>query len=143
MGLGNSLFWPTAQAFVQEIVNENEYFSANSLLSASYQVGSILGAGIGGFIVHFFSPISALWINGFAYLISGIFIGIAPFKRSTKSSIRENIIKSLSKGFSFLKKRKDVLFVGLSFDFQCHNYTNNKHGFLVINCFSDVRSNGH
>lgn len=53
MGLGNSLFWPTAQAFVQEIVNENEYFSANSLLSASYQVGSILGAGIGGFIVHF------------------------------------------------------------------------------------------
>ena len=114
MGLGNSLFWPTAQAFVQEIVNENEYFSANSLLSASYQVGSILGAGIGGFIVHFFSPISALWINGFAYLISGIFIGIAPFKRSTKSSIRENIIKSLSKGFSFLKERKDVLFVGLT-----------------------------
>jgi MFS transporter, DHA3 family, macrolide efflux protein len=114
MGLGNSLFWPTAQAFVQEIVNENEYFSANALLSASYQVGSILGAGIGGFIVHFFSPISALWINGFAYLISAIFIGVAPFKRSKKSAIRETIFESLSKGFSFLIKRKDVLFVGLT-----------------------------
>ena len=64
--------------------------------------------------MQFFSPISALWINGFAYLISGIFIGIAPFKKSTKSATRENLIKSLSKGFSFLKKRKDVLFVGLT-----------------------------
>ena len=35
MGLGNSLFWPTAQAFVQEIVEEEEYFNANKLLSAS------------------------------------------------------------------------------------------------------------
>ena len=38
MGLGNALFWPTAQAFVQEIVDDKEYFDANKLLSASYQV---------------------------------------------------------------------------------------------------------
>ena len=114
MGLGNSLFWPTAQAFVQEIVDEKEYFSANALLSASYQVGSILGAGIGGFIVHYYNPIFALWINAFAYLISAIFIGLAPFKRSIKSVTKENILKSLSKGFSFLKDRKDVLFLGLT-----------------------------
>ena len=59
MGLGNSLFWPTAQAFVQEIVDEKDYFDANKLLSASYQVGSILGASLGGFIVHLFDPIIA------------------------------------------------------------------------------------
>ena len=29
MGLGNSLFWPTAQAFVQEIVEEKEYFESD------------------------------------------------------------------------------------------------------------------
>mgnify|MGYP003984236707 FL=1 len=50
MGLCNSLFWPTAHAFVQELVEQKDYFSANALLSASYQVGSILGAGVGGFI---------------------------------------------------------------------------------------------
>ena len=49
VGLGNSLFWPTAQAFVQELVEEKDYFNANKLLSASYQFGSILGAGVGGF----------------------------------------------------------------------------------------------
>ena len=56
MGIGNSLFWSTSQAFTQEIVSEKEYFDANKLLSASYQIGSILGAGAGGFIVHFYNP---------------------------------------------------------------------------------------
>ena len=34
MGLGNSLFWPTAQAFVQELVDDRDYFSANALLDS-------------------------------------------------------------------------------------------------------------
>ena len=67
MGLGNSLFWPTAQAFVQELVDDKEYFSANALLSASYQVGSLIGAGAGGFIVHFYGPIVALHFNVIAH----------------------------------------------------------------------------
>ena len=81
MGLGNSLFWPTAQAFVQELVSEKDYFDANKLLSASYQVGSILGAGFGGLVVHAYSPIVALWINIVTYFVSAIFISLAPFKR--------------------------------------------------------------
>ena len=114
MGLGNSLFWPTAQAFVQEIVDKNEYFSANALLSASYQVGSILGAGIGGILVHIYNPIFVLWINTLAYIISAIFIGFAPFKNSLKEISKENILDSLSRGFLFLKKKKDILFIGFT-----------------------------
>ncbi len=114
MGLGNSLFWPTAQAFVQEISLEKEYFSANALLSASYQVGSILGAGIGGIIVHIYNPVLALWINALAYIISAIFIGLAPFKSLKVSSKENGIISALSKGFSFLNERKDVLFLGFT-----------------------------
>ena len=114
MGLGNSLFWPTAQAFVQEISLEKEYFAANALLSASYQVGSILGAGIGGIIVHVYNPVLALWINALAYIISAIFIALAPFKSSKVSSKERSIISALSKGFSFLNERKDVLFLGFT-----------------------------
>ncbi len=114
MGLGNSLFWPTAQAFVQEISLENEYFAANALLSASYQVGSILGAGIGGIIVHVYNPVLALWINAFAYIISAIFIGLAPFKSSKVSLKERGVLSALSKGFSFLNERKDVLFLGFT-----------------------------
>ena len=60
MGIGNSLFWPTAQAFVQQLVEPDEYFNANALLSASYQTGSILGAGLGGLVVHYFGVNTAL-----------------------------------------------------------------------------------
>ena len=114
MGLGNSLFWPTAQAFVQEISLEKEYFAANALLSASYQVGSILGAGIGGIIVHVYNPVLALWMNALAYIISAIFIGFAPFKSSKVSPKERGIYSALSKGFSFLNERKDVLFLGFT-----------------------------
>ena len=114
MGLGNSLFWPTAQAFVQELILEKDYFDANKLLSASYQVGSILGAGIGGLIVHTFSPVAALWINILTYLVSAMFISLAPFKRKKVNTKDNSLYDSIMKGFSYLKKRTDVLILGLT-----------------------------
>jgi len=114
MGLGNSLFWPTAQAFVQELVTEDEYFSANALLSASYQVGSILGSGLGGIIVYLFDPVFALSINAIAYFISAIFIYSAPFKRRLIPDTNETIKRSLLKGFNFLNEKRIVLVLGLT-----------------------------
>ena len=114
MGLGNSLFWPTAQAFVQELVSEKDYFDANKLLSASYQVGSILGAGIGGLIVHAFSPVAALWINILTYLVSAMFISLAPFKRKKVNTEDNSLYDSIMKGFLYLKRRADVLILGLT-----------------------------
>ena len=114
MGLGNSLFWPTAQAFVQELVSDKDYFNANKLLSASYQVGSILGAGIGGVIVHIYNPIIALWVNIITYFFSAIFISLAPFQRKKSTIEEKSLYKSMIKGFSYLKGRSDVLILGLT-----------------------------
>ena len=114
MGLSNSLFWPTAQAFVQELVDEEDYFPANALLSASYQVGSLIGAGAGGFIVHIYGPIAALYFNAFAYLISGLLISLAPFSNNNINKNSEGLITALSKGFLFLKDKIGVLFLGLT-----------------------------
>ncbi|MFL2983618.1 MAG: MFS transporter [Candidatus Neomarinimicrobiota bacterium] len=112
MGLGNSLFWPTAQAFVQEIVAEEDYFDANKLLSASYQVGSILGASLGGFIVHLFNPLIALWFNVIAYFISGILIALAPFTHQSNKKDNSNLFQSLIVGFKFLKRKLNILTLG-------------------------------
>ena len=114
MGVGNSLFWPTAQAFVQELVDDKEYFNANKLLSASYQFGSIIGAGLGGFIVHIYDPIVALWINSFTYLVSGILIGLAPFNYLPNKQKKENLFSALKQGFLFLRNKIDILFLGLT-----------------------------
>ena len=112
MGLGNSLFWPTAQAFVQELVDNKEYFSANALLSASYQVGSLIGAGAGGFIVHFYGPISALYLNVFAYIVSGILISLAPLERKNTFQGSESLIEELSKSVLTITLSKEVFLKG-------------------------------
>lgn len=114
MGLGNSLFWPTAQAFVQELVSKQDYFNANKLLSASYQVGSIIGAGLGGFVVHLYDPVTALWINVLCYFVSGILIGLAPFQQKKQEAEKESLINAISKGFTFLKDKFDILTLGLT-----------------------------
>ena len=114
MGLGNSLFWPTAQAFVQELVSKQDYFNANKLLSASYQVGSIIGAGLGGFVVHLYDPVTALWINVLCYFVSGILIGLAPFQQKKQETEKESLISAISKGFTFLKDKFDILTLGLT-----------------------------
>ena len=114
MGLGNSLFWPTAQAFVQELVSKQDYFNANKLLSASYQVGSIIGAGLGGFVVHLYDPVTALWVNVLCYFVSGILIGLAPFQQKKQETEKESLINAISKGFTFLKDKFDILTLGLT-----------------------------
>ena len=114
MGTGSSLFWPTAQAFVQELVSAKDYFHANALLSASYQAGSILGAGIGGVIVHFYGVPTALAFNALTHLISALLISAAPFTRQIVHQDIESILQSMSKGFIYFKEKVGVLILGFT-----------------------------
>ena len=114
MGIGSSLFWPTATAFVQEIVNDDEYFNANALLSASYQFGSILGAGIGGLVVHYYGVSTAFSVSAIAYFISALFIVSAPFLYTKKYGKSEKILQAVFRGFLFLKEEKGLLIFGLT-----------------------------
>ena len=114
MGTGSSLFWPTAQAFVQELVSAKDYFHANALLSASYQAGSILGAGIGGVVVHFYGVPTALAFNALTHLISALLISAAPFRRQVVHHEVESIWQSVSKGFIYFKEKVGVLILGFT-----------------------------
>ena len=114
MGIGSSLFWPTATAFVQELVSDDEYFNANALLSASYQVGSILGAGIGGLVVHYHGVSTAFSVSAIAYFVSALFIVSAPFMYTKKYRKSEKILQSVFRGFLFLKEEKGLLVFGLT-----------------------------
>ena len=114
MGIGSSLFWPTATAFVQELVSDDEYFNANALLSASYQVGSILGAGIGGLVVHYHGVSTAFSVSAIAYFISALFIVSAPFLYTKKYRKSEKILQGVFRGFLFLKEEKGLLVFGLT-----------------------------
>jgi len=114
MGIGSSLFWPTATAFVQELVSDDEYFNANALLSASYQVGSILGAGIGGLVVHYYGVTTAFSVSAIAYFISALFIVSAPFLYTKKGGKSEKILQTVFRGFLFLKEERGLVVFGLT-----------------------------
>jgi len=55
-----------------------------------------------------------LYLNVFAYIISGILISLAPFERKNTSQDSESLVEELSKGFIFLKNKIGVLFLGIT-----------------------------
>jgi len=120
MGIGTSLFWSTSSAFLQELVNEDEYLIANSLLSASYQVGSLIGSAMGGFVVHFWGVGTAFILDAATYGLSAVSIGMAYYRPKDYLNKTESILDTFKDGFRFIARRK-VLF-----------------GYAVSSIFADV-----
>ena len=100
MGILTS-FLVHAQAFTQLLMKN--YFNANKLLSASYQIGSIIGASIGGIIVHF-DPF--LLFLSMQLHISYQLFDLFTFYRIRKNNDTINFLKSNFEGFKYLFRRK-------------------------------------
>ncbi len=111
-GIGFSIFWPCASAFVQELVPEEDYMSANSLLSASYQSGALIGSALGGFAVYWWGAHTALAIDGITYLVSAALIASAAYIPAGHLKRIEPIWKTFVDGLKFMGQRKMVLFYG-------------------------------
>ncbi len=111
-GIAFGIFWPCASAFVQELVPERDYLSANSLLSASYQAGALLGSALGGFVVSWWGAHIALTIDGMTYLVSATLIATANYKPASHLHKTEPIWQSFINGLRYMGKRKMILFYG-------------------------------
>ncbi|MFQ6605733.1 MAG: MFS transporter [Fidelibacterota bacterium] len=109
IGLGSSMFWPTAAAYTQEIVHSKDYLAANSLLSASYQTGSLLGSALGGFVIHWFGVEIALLTDAVTYFLSALLIGISRHQSTVTIQQQEGTWETFRKGFIFIRQEK-VLF---------------------------------
>lgn len=106
MGIGTALFWSSATAFLQELVKKEEYLVANSLLSASYQVGSLFGSALGGFVVHFWGVEFAFLLDACTYGLSALLIGLARYRPRDYLNRNEPMLESFKDGFRFVKKRR-------------------------------------
>lgn len=74
VGAAHSVFWSSANAFVQEIVSEKNFMQANSFVSASYQSGSLAGSAAGGFMIAALGPIAVLLMDAATYLFSALML---------------------------------------------------------------------
>lgn len=112
-GIAFGIFWPCASAFVQELVPEKDYLSANALLSASYQSGALLGSALGGFVVSWWGAQFALALDGVTYLISAFLIGSAIYRPAAHLCKTEPVWRTFIYGLRFMGRRRMILFYGL------------------------------
>ncbi len=114
IGIGSAIFWSAAAAFTQELVSERDFMSANSLLSASYQSGALLGSALGGLVVHAWGGQTALALDAFTYFISAGLIGTAHHKSRLKQEEPESMWTMFLGGLRFAKRNKLIFFYGIT-----------------------------
>ncbi len=114
VGTGSSIFWSAASAFTQELVSEKEFMAANSLLSASYQTGALLGSALGGFVVHSWGGQTALALDAVSYFISAGLIGTAPHVSNIHSENTDSMWSMFIGGLKFARQKRLVFFYGIT-----------------------------
>lgn len=101
-------FIPAKMAIVPTLVEKEEFFLANSLVSITAMIAAVLGFGIGGIIVEKIGPQRAFIFNGITFLISSVLIFF--MKTETKKPAFElNDLFNLSKQ-AWLNIKKSFVF---------------------------------
>ncbi len=78
-------FLPAKMAFLPQVVEKEELFLANSLISITATTASILGFGLGGIIVEGFGIEVAFFIDALTFFISGFLIILINVKEKIES----------------------------------------------------------
>jgi len=89
----NSFFHPAMQSYIPKIVDKSMLTVANVLDSVTYSVTLMIGSGLGGLLLTFFSPYVNIALDSGSYLISAIFVS-SLFCKSVKKSGPIDVEKS-------------------------------------------------
>lgn len=108
VGIGHSMFWGSANAFVQEVVSERNFMQANSFVSASYQSGSLAGSAAGGFLIAAIGPIAVLLIDCCTYLFSALMIWQVDYTPTATLSKTKTGWQNFKDGAHLIRKKYTV-----------------------------------
>lgn len=108
VGTGHSIFWSSANAFVQEVVSERNFMQANSFVSASYQTGSLAGSAAGGFLIAAFGPIIVLFIDAATYFWSALMIWQVKYTPTPTESKTKSGLQNFKDGLKLIREKYAV-----------------------------------
>lgn len=74
LGMGQSLFRPSINSFIPQVVGKGQLGAANGLFTAAQEVTSIIGSPLGGLLIAGVGVAATLAINGASYAVSGLMI---------------------------------------------------------------------
>ena len=98
-------FIPAKMAFIPRLIDKQEIFMANSLVSVTATVAAVLGFGLGGIIVEKYGIRSAFILDAATFFVSGALIffirteGKGEFFVEDILRIGKDVVKSIKKSF--------------------------------------------
>lgn len=108
VGTGHSIFWSSANAFVQEVVSERNFMQANSFVSASYQTGSLAGSAAGGFLIAAFGPMLVLFVDAATYFWSALMIWQVDYTPTPTESKTRSGMQNFKDGLKLIRQKYAV-----------------------------------
>ena len=73
LGVFVSFYMPAAVPMISSIVPENDLMNANATVDMLYELGTIIGMGISGFLVLCLGIMNTLALGGLLFLLAGVF----------------------------------------------------------------------
>jgi len=106
------LVWPTATAFVRELVSEDDLYLANTTSDIVYEFGNIVGMGSAGIIIALTSAQTALFINGVMYIIASFLIVFVRYKPHLIFK-KVNFYRDFVEGLNYMSNKKSLFLLYL------------------------------
>lgn len=86
LGIGFAVYWSTANALVQEVVERHQLIGANALVLIAVQGGMMTGGALFGFLYQRAGLDGILALDGLTYLVAaGLLFGLRRGRRSPRS----------------------------------------------------------
>ncbi len=118
-------FLPSKMAIIPDLVEKKDLLIANSLISTTRMIATVVGLGLAGILVGLVGPLGGFYINAGTFLFSAAMLsfvsvkGQLPLKEDlveTGHAFEEALVKprgilgQIKDGFKFLMKNKNVRF---------------------------------
>ncbi|HXL73679.1 MAG TPA: MFS transporter [bacterium] len=109
-GVSMALSDPAKQALLPQLLPEKDFPNAMTWNSTVFQIASMAGPALGGFLIAFFNYPTVYLLDALCALIFFYFIWTLKYTQQTSSQIREKVsLQSLAAGLKFVWNTKIIL----------------------------------
>ncbi|WP_254492765.1 MFS transporter [Bartonella sp. B1099] len=112
LGIFISFYMPSVVPLIQSIVPQKQLVNANATIDMVYELGTIIGMGLSGFILAYAGTKGTLLIGGVFFIIAGLFNFAmkVPKNRRSKNQSKQNWWENYTASLHYFKQNP-VLFM--------------------------------
>ncbi|KTD35456.1 drug:proton antiporter [Legionella moravica] len=113
LGIFVSFYMPAAVPMISSIVPEHDLMSANATVDMLYELGTIIGMGMSGFLVLYLGLMNTLALGGLLFLLAGAFNWLMKCKPEhcygTPDKEKSSFIEDYASSINYLKDNPRLL----------------------------------